>query len=598
MSISTHSVHFDSSNVNFDLVAFSEISGEMTAQFTFKDIFFQKGFSSSDSSAVAVIDVSAADYNDLFKLNIPLFDPEISGVNVDTDHIRYFTNSSGWTDVSFSNADVSSGAIFNKHINQTVKKDFLRSMIKDITGGFRLNNLFKNQNAMINEIQDLDTSFNTEIRSVLSAIENAGWLTDADYGVLQDASTNYTFQGIFNNYSSGEDITDISSGYHSLGSSTFSKFNPLRILSSSILGENDSDETTPNEITTYVTLFSQNVALVNDQAFLSQSFTVTFDMTDLFDASLNQKGWPYVKAVTIAQYSLPANSSDDVVKSTILFALNTVYGVSNTDATAYPLQYNDFNKYLLEINLPTGSKPFLEHSPRTNMSDVTWRLSYCDTPGDATTIRTTVLSGTTQGNSLVISPSTTTGGLTGTSSGGIWFPTSAAAQGIGGIGYIQTALSFPFTIFTPFSGMELNNSNRREILIQSLHTQVASFWSDLSASDISFVSQDSGGTTYNVYMTQNAAISAGNTYSSINGSIFSSLLSNITLYADTSNVPALTNSNSLIRNVVDKEYSFPFVSGDNLHLLITYKPQSNTFSLFSSLPTINPRTYEIILRMN
>ena len=130
MSISTHSVQFDSSNVNFDLVAFSEISGEMTAQFTFKDIFFQKGFSSSDSSAVAVIDVSAADYNDLFKLNIPLFDPEISGVNVDTDNIRYLTNSSGWTDVSFSNADVSSGAIFNKHINQTVKKDFLRSMIR------------------------------------------------------------------------------------------------------------------------------------------------------------------------------------------------------------------------------------------------------------------------------------------------------------------------------------------------------------------------------------------------------------------------------------------------------------------------------------
>ena len=91
--LSTHSVQFDSSNVDFDVVALSDLSGTMSTSFTFKDIFYQRGFSDSDSSAVAVIDVSAADYNNLFKLNIPLYDP--SAGSIDTDNVRYLTKSSG-----------------------------------------------------------------------------------------------------------------------------------------------------------------------------------------------------------------------------------------------------------------------------------------------------------------------------------------------------------------------------------------------------------------------------------------------------------------------------------------------------------------------
>ena len=40
------------------------------------------------------------------------------------------------------------------------------------------------------------------------AIEGAGWLTDEDYGVLQDGSQNYSFDGIFRDYSM--DTTDLS----------------------------------------------------------------------------------------------------------------------------------------------------------------------------------------------------------------------------------------------------------------------------------------------------------------------------------------------------------------------------------------------------
>ena len=238
--LSTHSVQFDSSNVDFDVVALSDLSGTMSTSFTFKDIFYQRGFSGSDSSAVAVIDVSAADYNNLFKLNIPLYDP--SAGSIDTDNVRYLTKSSGWTDVSFSQADVSDNPIFTSHTDQSIKKDFLRSMLKDITGTTRLNNLFKNQPTMVTHIEGLDASFNEEVTNLLSAIEGAGWLTDEDYGVLQDGSQNYSFDGIFRDYSTDtSDLSDVSAGVAALAGSAFSKFNPLRILSSSILGEEDAD---------------------------------------------------------------------------------------------------------------------------------------------------------------------------------------------------------------------------------------------------------------------------------------------------------------------------------------------------------------------
>ena len=54
---------------------------------------------------------------------------------------------------------------------------------------------------------------------------------------------------------------------------------------------------------------------------------------------------------------------------------------------------------------------------------------------------------------------------------------------------------------------------------------------------------------------------------------------------------------SLITNVVDKEYDFSFLSGDRLHVLITYKPSQSTFDLLSSTPDVSPRTYEVILNM-
>lgn len=365
-AIGIHSVQFDTFNVDFDVLAFGDLSKNLTEGFSFKDIFYQEGFDFTDSSAVAEINMSVDLFNNpgLFKLNIPVVDPENELFNNDSRLVRYFTDVAGWPDVSFSDANVTINRINTFNIDQTVKKDVNRSMLKDVMGTTRLNHLFTNHKNMTNHIQDLDVSFNEQIREILGYITNAGFLTDADYGSYRkpesalfsnlkniivtstSAGNKYTYNGVlqqtftlirdntyvfeqsdstnnnhplafseyedgnnggghntneyttnvsisgsqttitidqntpstlyyycknhpgmggiinivdeektshlfqnyaftsnnFVSYSTGTNQEDISSGYHALQSSKFSAFNPLRILSSSILGEQDADE--------------------------------------------------------------------------------------------------------------------------------------------------------------------------------------------------------------------------------------------------------------------------------------------------------------------------------------------------------------------
>ena len=390
--LDSHSVQFisDSSNVDFDVVAL-DLSGQMTSTFTFKDIFYQRGFADADSSSVAVIDVSAADYQELFKLNVPLYDP--SAGSVDTEQVRYLTQASGWTDVSFSSAEVSDNPIFTSHMDQSIKKDFLRSMLKDITGTTRLNNLFKNQATMVGHIESLDSSFNEEVNALLTAIEGAGWLTDEDYGVLQDGSQNYSFDGIFRDYSTDpNDLSDASAGVLdlSVNNSRFSKFNPLRILSSSILGEEDAD------------------------------------------------------------------ASDN-----------------------------------LDI-----------------------------------------------------------------------------------------------------SGTGLGNTGRREYLINDLSDQLFTFWNDISATK--YIATDANSLKYDVWIT-NTADAQNVDASATDGGFFSKYLDGYKLYAARND--SADGSDNLITQVVDKAYNLEFLPGDRLHVLVTYRPLNDSFSLLNSGATINDRTYEVILNM-
>ena len=141
------------------------------------------------------------------------------------------------------------------------------------------------------------------------------------------------------------------------------------------------------------------------------------------------------------------------------------------------------------------------------------------------------------------------------------------------------------------SGTGLGNNLRRELLIADLSNQVINFWNSISNEEFTGIDKDEN--KYRVWVqyttaAQNASASV------VNGEMFSRFLSGYNLYVTQNNTASGAN---LITHVVDTSYSFNFISGDALHLLVKYNPQSSSFSLLNSNPNINSRTYEIKLNM-
>ena len=60
----------------------------------------------------------------------------------------------------------------------------------------------------------------------------------------------------------------------------------------------------------------------------------------------------------------------------------------------------------------------------------------------------------------------------------------------------------------------------------------------------------------------------------VDGEMFSRFLSGYNLYVTQNNT---ASGASLITNVVDTSYSFNFISGDALHLLVKYNPHFRSF---------------------
>lgn len=90
----------------------------------------------------------------------------------------------------------------------------------------------------------------------------------------------------------------------------------------------------------------------------------------------------------------------------ILYDLNTAYidtDLDNVPDSTLPTgggnflgEYNDPEHYILDFTLPGSGdvlKPMFMGSELTNAASVDWRLSYATTPGDASSVYSTILSG-------------------------------------------------------------------------------------------------------------------------------------------------------------------------------------------------------------
>jgi hypothetical protein len=146
-----------------------------------------------------------------------------------------------------------------------------------------------------------------------------------------------------------------------------------------------------------------------NQSFLTgKSFKMIFDMTDRWSAATSSMvGWSQVKAETIAVSggTLTVSSTDAEVEAFIVAGLTAVYGANfSGTAGAATLSYVDPEHYLLQTNLPSGTKPVFKGAAQSALADIQWQLVYCTIAGDDTSKYSTILSGTQNGNTLTIAP--------------------------------------------------------------------------------------------------------------------------------------------------------------------------------------------------
>ena len=234
---------------------------------------------------------------------------------------------------------------------------------------------------------------------------------------------------------------------------------------------NDNDISTTQNLTVYVlegkvNIFGQDVTLnAHGRGFLSQTFSLTFDLTDSYVHEYSAlTGWTgttgmaavwktlfsaplQVYAQTSFQKGVSELTDDEIatgVKNILIASYTTGDYTGNTTVLSSPslnemiLPYIDPEHYLLEINLPNEIKP--KKYNRTNQTssdvdvdDVEWRLSYCNTPGDSSTIIHTFISGTqtTLQNGdirLDVATHVTNAGKDADTRGVIWYPIPPACS--------------------------------------------------------------------------------------------------------------------------------------------------------------------------
>jgi hypothetical protein len=160
----------------------------MAVQFNGSSLLFQ--FVDLDLDTIYTSDPSFQE-----ALNAPVFDPADALANLyvprdwfstmfwvkfpfedlsDTNPMYYAVDPSGWRITEFSECIVTPETSVNPRVaNQTISQDFVRSILKDITGSIGLNSLFSNKAQMISKVKEVDTVFNN---SIIGLIENCGSL--------------------------------------------------------------------------------------------------------------------------------------------------------------------------------------------------------------------------------------------------------------------------------------------------------------------------------------------------------------------------------------------------------------------------------------
>jgi hypothetical protein len=151
-------VDFSGSILNF---RFIDIDVSVTINLESGDFLFIPGFNNTDS--VSRINIPRDLLNNLFLYTLTYTDLS----NNVWSNMRYAMNV--WPDISFSNSKVIlSKAIQANARNQHLQYDYIRYLLRTITGTNFLSGLFRNKDELLQKVVSLDSNFNTSVREILS----------------------------------------------------------------------------------------------------------------------------------------------------------------------------------------------------------------------------------------------------------------------------------------------------------------------------------------------------------------------------------------------------------------------------------------------
>jgi hypothetical protein len=158
--MSLHAVDFSGSVLNF---RFIDINASVTINLESGDFVFIPGFSATDS--IARINIPKDYLSNLFKFRLSYTDLS----NSNWTNIKYAMNEPAWNDVAFSMSKVNTSKAINPNAKlQYLQYDYIRYLLREITGSIYTNGLFRNKDELLTKVIALDAEFNTNIKSVLT----------------------------------------------------------------------------------------------------------------------------------------------------------------------------------------------------------------------------------------------------------------------------------------------------------------------------------------------------------------------------------------------------------------------------------------------
>ena len=178
----THSVNFDGSNVQFDLVFPPQFLSFAFPESLQEHFIYQPGFSETLSNASATLEVPLENFQEVFQVRLNTTNTEFRNYEYFVDYTKWNFNSISQSEVPFSQALVDAydgslnrGPMNPSHNNQLVKRDMARHVFKAIPNVERLNNLQQFQNNIIKMIEDMDGLFHEKILQTLKSFSDLGF---------------------------------------------------------------------------------------------------------------------------------------------------------------------------------------------------------------------------------------------------------------------------------------------------------------------------------------------------------------------------------------------------------------------------------------